>query len=85
MVERREDVRFALESRDALGISRKELRKNFDGDLAIQSCIPRAIHLAHAPGAEGAQHFVWPDSQLHYSMTCVQVKSQIPQPLALFF
>ena len=53
MVERREDVRFALESRDALGISRKELRKNFDGDLAVQSRI-RARYTSPMPPAPRA-------------------------------
>jgi len=38
-------LRFALEARQTVGIERKQLGQDFEGDIAIQRCIARAIDL----------------------------------------
>jgi hypothetical protein len=53
MTERREDLCFTLESREALGIERESVGKNLERDIAIQPGIAAAIHLAHATRADG--------------------------------
>ena len=46
MVQRREGLGFALESRDALGISGEQLRQDLDRDVAIEPRVARTIDLA---------------------------------------
>ena len=58
MIQRGEDLRFALEACEPIGIDRERLRKNLDRDVAIQLRIARAIDLAHAAGAEGSDILV---------------------------
>ena len=48
--ERRE--RFLQEARDAIGIAADRLGQDLDRDVALQLRIARAIHLAHAAGAD---------------------------------
>ena len=52
MVERREQTRFALESRAAIGAAGECGRQDFDRDVAPELCVPRAIDLAHAARAD---------------------------------
>ena len=52
MIQRRERLRFALETRQAIGIVGERVRQNLDRDLASQLRVARAIHLAHAAGTE---------------------------------
>ena len=52
MIERREQLRFTLEAREAVGVSREEIRQDFKSDVAIEPRIACAIHLAHAAGAD---------------------------------
>ena len=63
----REDVRMrqrgdclclTLETRAPLGVARKEIRKNFDRDVAIERRVARAIHLSHTAGAERGENVV---------------------------
>jgi len=58
MTERREDLCFTLESREALGIEREGVGKNLH--IAIQPGIAAAIHLAHATRADGRDDFIRP-------------------------
>ena len=44
MIQRGPRFSFALKSRQPLGIARKQLWKNFDGDLALELGIPRSAH-----------------------------------------
>ena len=53
MIQRREDLGFALEAGDAIGITREGLGKNLDRHAAAKLRIASAIHLAHPAGAEG--------------------------------
>jgi hypothetical protein len=52
MVQRGEDVGFALETGHALRIVGDIRRKDLQRDLALQHHVNRAIHLAHAASAE---------------------------------
>src|SRR5262249_34736123 len=47
MIQRRQHLCFALESREAIGIVREDRWKDLDCDVAIQFRIARAIDLAH--------------------------------------
>ena len=58
MIQRGEDLRFALEAGEAIGIAGEGIRQNLERDVAIQLRIARAIHLAHAAGAKGREDFV---------------------------
>jgi hypothetical protein len=46
--ELRQDLRFTLESREALGIAREGRRQHLDSDLAFQRGVGGPIDLAHA-------------------------------------
>src|SRR5688572_29257380 len=58
VIERGEHLRFAREPREAIGIERERCRQYFDGHVAIELRIARAIHLAHSPGAERREDFI---------------------------
>ena len=61
VIERSEELRFAFESRNALGIVRERFRKNFHSDTTVQTCIARGIHHAHAAGSKLSFDHVVPD------------------------
>ena len=52
VVQRREQLRFAAETREALGIVRDRWQQDLDGDVAIQLRVVGPIDLAHAADAE---------------------------------
>jgi hypothetical protein len=52
MIEGGERLRFALESQRAIRITDEVVGQDFDGDVAIQFGIARAIDLAHAAFAQ---------------------------------
>ena len=58
MIQRRERLRFALEPRQALGVSGERVRQDLDRDLAIQLRVRRPIHLPHAAFADLRGDFV---------------------------
>ena len=58
MIERSEDLRLASKTAEPLRVGDEQVRQDLDGDVAIQFRIARAIHLAHAAGPEGRQHFI---------------------------
>ena len=62
MIERREDVCFALEARHALGIQREGIGQDLDSDVATQSGVSGAIYLAHAAGAKGREDLIRPEA-----------------------
>ena len=62
MIQRRERLRLACESRQALRIAREQLRKNLDRDIAVQARIAGAIHLPHSTGADVTGDLVRPDT-----------------------
>ena len=58
MVQRREDFRFALKTREPVGVRRERSRQNLDGDLAFEPGVRRAVDLAHPAGADDGDHLV---------------------------
>ena len=52
MIERGQDLRLALEARQALGIRGKCFGKNLQRDVALQAGVARTVDLTHAAGAE---------------------------------
>ena len=62
VVQRGERLRLALEPREALRIGREQVWQNFDCDLALQSCVPRAIDLTHPTRADGGFDQVRPET-----------------------
>ena len=63
MIQRREDLRFALEPGDAVRIVGEDVREDLDRDFAPQLRIARAINLSHAAAAEGSDDLVRPDAR----------------------
>ena len=58
MIQRRQHFRFALKTREPLGIMRDRFRQNFDGHVAPELGVMRLIHLAHAARANLRADFV---------------------------
>ena len=52
MVQRRQDLGFALEARQAIGIVGPQIGQDFQRHLAMELAVPRPIDLAHPAGAE---------------------------------
>ncbi len=73
MIERREDLRLALEARQAIGIECERLGQDFQRDVAIEPAVARAIPLAHPARADEGSDFVRadarPDGQGHETVT----------------
>ncbi len=58
MVERGQDLGFALEARQALGIGRQIQGQKLQRHFTIQLGVPRAEHFAHAAATEQFFDFV---------------------------
>ena len=52
MIEGREQPRFTLEARTAIGVGDEGLRQDLDRHVAPELRIARAVHLAHAAGSD---------------------------------
>ena len=52
MIERRQQARFARKPSAAVGVGRQVRRQHFDGDVAPELRVARAIDLAHAAGTD---------------------------------
>jgi hypothetical protein len=73
MLERGQDLRFALESREPFSVGREELGQDLQRDVAAETRIARAIHLTHAAGAKRAGDLIRTetraDDQCHMGST----------------
>ena len=58
MIQRRERLRLALETRQAFGISRERVRQDLDRDLAAERRVRRTADLPHTALAYGRADFV---------------------------
>jgi len=58
MVQRGQELRLAMEARDAVGFVREALRDDLQGDIASELRIARAIDLAHSAGAKRSRNLV---------------------------
>ena len=63
MIQRGEDLRFALEAREPLGIGDERVGQDLDGDVPLQPRVARAIDFAHAAGAEGDDDLIRAESR----------------------
>ena len=62
MIEGGQRLRFTREPRQAFHVAGDRLWQDLDGDLSIQPGIARAIHFAHAAGADRGEDLVRADS-----------------------
>ena len=60
MIERRDDLRLALETFLPLRVARESFGQDFDGDLALQLAVASAIDLTHAARSDGRKDLVVP-------------------------
>ena len=61
MIQGGEHFRFALKTREPIGVSGQRRRKNLEGDLTLQLRVRRPIDLAHAAHAERRDDFIEPE------------------------
>jgi hypothetical protein len=52
VIERGQNLRFALETEQTVFILGEERREDLDRDVAIELAVARAVHLAHATAAK---------------------------------
>jgi hypothetical protein len=62
MVQRGENFGLTLKPRKALSIGGDRRGQNLDRNCSLEVHVSRAIHLAHAAGAQRAGDFVRPDA-----------------------
>ena len=58
MVERREHLRLAAESRQSIGIVGDDVRDDLERDVAVELVVPGAVDLAHASAADELEDLV---------------------------
>ncbi len=58
MVERGEELRFAPESRESIGIDREGVGENLERDFTVQTRIACSVDLAHTARADGGENLV---------------------------
>src|SRR5262250_554520 len=61
VVERSQNLGFALEASQSAGIVSEGFRQNFERDIALQPGVARTVYLAHTACAESALNLVRPD------------------------
>ena len=59
VIERADSTSFLFKAMQPIGIGRESRRQDLDGDIAAQSRIARAIHLAHPARSQGSENLVW--------------------------
>ena len=62
MIQRRQRLRFTLESREPLGVVGEGVGQDLERDVALQPGVGRAIDLAHAPGTERGDDLIKADA-----------------------
>ena len=62
MIERRQGLGLALEPREPIAVAREVGRQHLERHVAVEFRIARAIHLAHAAGADQGDDFEGPES-----------------------
>ena len=87
----REGLRLTLEAFELRGACTVWRQQDLDGDGAIQPRVARAVHLAHAAGAQRRHDFIWADlrasrqrheqsfesSRVYFFSTCLSIHSMI--------
>lgn len=62
VVQRGEQLRFALQPAEALGIARKRVREHLHRDAAFEPGVCRSVYLPHRAGADEGGDLKWTDS-----------------------
>ena len=62
MIQGCEDLRLALEASNPGRIVSQRRRKHLDGDVSAQLDVARAVHVAHAAGADARGDFVFAET-----------------------
>jgi hypothetical protein len=62
MIQAGDRLRLAFKTLPQSWVIRKLLRKNLDGDRAVQTRVARAVHLSHSARSEWRNNLVWPES-----------------------
>jgi hypothetical protein len=79
MVQGREDLRFALESRKPIGISDKQIGQDLQRNIAPKLRITGAIHLAHAARAKGRLDLIRSESSTRNERHKVESRANCTQ------
>ena len=58
MIQRHQQLRFALEPRQPFRIGHEGIRQQLQRDIPLQPRIPGAIHLSHSTLTQQGRHFV---------------------------
>ena len=66
VVQRREELRFALKPCDAVRVAREFVWQDLDRDLAPELRVARAVDLAHAARPERGDDFIRPEASPAY-------------------
>ncbi len=76
MIERRQEIGFAREARQALGIAGEERRQNLERDVARQLAVAGAVDFAHPAGADQGDDLVGAEAgagrQTHRSLEIIR-------------
>ena len=70
MVQRGEDLRFALEAGKPVGIVREQLGQHLQRDVAIEPRVPRSVHLPHPAGTHDGNNLVRADPRAGSEVHC---------------
>jgi hypothetical protein len=62
VIQRGEDSRFPFKPNYVFSASDERLRKDLDGDLAIELGVSRPVDLSHSASPEGGDHLVGPEA-----------------------
>src|SRR5439155_7525841 len=77
MIERARGASLLFKAMQPIGIGRESRRQNLDRNIAAQSGIARAIHLAHSARTQRRHDFVWAKSctwrDAHFFKSAVQL------------
>jgi hypothetical protein len=61
VIEGGDSPRFAVETREAVGVVRRRVREHLEGNLSTEAVVSSAIELAHASPRQGSEDLVGPD------------------------
>ena len=62
MIQRGEDLRFAMKPREPIGVAGERVGKHLDRDIAIQTRVAGAVDLTHPARPERVQDLVHADA-----------------------
>ena len=60
MIQRRQNLRFTIETGESVGVLRERVRQDLDSDLTAKLSVLGSVHHAHAAPAQHRQDLVVP-------------------------